>query len=106
MARNGRAGQALAISAISAFTASIVSVLLLFTLAQFFADIAGGFGPVELMAIMLPRYATTSILSSGTVLLSMAMCAHGAHLGTVGTGIGTGHARHPFGSEAQHPGGH
>src|SRR5699024_3353455 len=57
MARNGRAGQALAISAISAFTASIVSVLLLFTLAQFFADIAVGFGPVEIMAIMLLGFA-------------------------------------------------
>ena len=60
MARNGRAGQALAISAISAFTASIVSVLLLFTLAQFFADIAVGFGPVEIMAIMLLGFATIS----------------------------------------------
>ena len=51
MARNGRAGQALAISAISAFAGSIVTVFLLFTLAQFFADIALGFGPVELMAV-------------------------------------------------------
>src|SRR5690625_5449771 len=63
MARNGRAGQALAISAISAFTASIVSVLLLFTLAQFFADIAVGFGPVEIMAIMLLGFATISMFS-------------------------------------------
>ncbi len=98
MARKGRAGQALAISALSAFTASIVTVLLLFTLAQVFADIAVGFGPVEIMAIMLLGFATISMFSSGNVLLGMAMCAVGVLLGTVGIDMGTGVARYTFGS--------
>ncbi len=98
MARNGRAGQALAISAISAFAASIVTVFLLFTLAQFFADIALGFGPVELMAIMIFGFATISMFSAGNVLLGMAMCTAGVLLGTVGIDVGTGVARYTFGN--------
>lgn len=98
MARNGRAGQALAISAISAFAASIVTVFLLFTLAQFFAGIALGFGPVELMAIMIFGFATISMFSAGNVLLGMAMCTAGVLLGTVGIDGGTGVARYTFGN--------
>lgn len=98
MARKGRAGQALAISAISAFIASIVTVLLLLTLAQFFANVALGFGPVEMMAIMIFGFATISMFSSGNILLGMAMCAIGVLLGTVGIDMGTGVARFTFGS--------
>ena len=98
MARKGRAGQALAISALSAFAASIVTVILLFTLAQFFANIALGFGPVEIMAIMLLGFATISMFSSGNLLLGMAMCAVGVLIGTVGIDMGTGVARFTFGS--------
>lgn len=98
MARKGRAGQALAISAISAFASSIVTVLLLFTLAQFFADVALGFGPIEIMAIMVFGFATISMFSSGNVLLGMAMCAVGVLIGTVGIDMGTGVARYTMGN--------
>lgn len=98
MARKGRAGQALAISAISAFAASIVTVILLFTLAQAFAQLALGFGPVELLAIMIFGLATISMFSAGNVLLGMAMCTVGVLMGTVGIDMGTGVARYTFGS--------
>lgn len=98
MARKGKAGQALAISAISAFAASVVTVFLLFTLAQFFAQVALGFGPVELMAIMIFGLATISMFSAGNLLLGMAMCTLGVLLGTVGIDAGTGVARFTFGS--------
>jgi putative tricarboxylic transport membrane protein len=98
MARNGKAGQALAISAISAFAASVVTVFLLFTLAQFFAGLALGFGPVELMAIMILGLATISMFSAGNLLLGMAVCTAGVLVGTVGIDIGTGVARYTFGS--------
>src|SRR5690606_14839939 len=97
MARKGRAGQALAISAISAFAASILSIIVLFTLAQFFANVALGFGPVEILAIMVLGFATISMFSSGNVLLGMAMCAVGVLIGTVGIDMGTGVARFTFG---------
>lgn len=98
MARKGRAGQALAISAISAFAASILSIIVLFTLAQFFANVALGFGPVEILAIMVLGFATISMFSSGNVLLGMAMCAVGVLIGTVGIDMGTGVARFTFGN--------
>lgn len=97
MARKGRAGQALAISAISAFTSSIITVLILFTLAQPIAQVTLGFGPVELMAIMIFGFATISMFSAGNVLLGMAMCGLGVLLGTVGIDGGSGVARFTFG---------
>src|SRR5690606_28325621 len=71
---------------------------LLFTLAQLFSNLALGFGPVEIMAIMLLGFATISMFSSGNVLLGMAMCAVGVLIGTVGIDMGTGVARFTFGS--------
>lgn len=98
MARRGRAGQALAISAISAFLGSIVSVILLFTLAQSVAQLAIEFGPVELLSIMIFGLATISLFSAGNVLLGMAICTLGVLLGTVGIDAGTGVARYTFGA--------
>lgn len=98
MARKGRAGPALAISAISAFVGAIISVGLLLSLAQFFAGVALGFGPIELLAIMVFGFATISVFSSGNILLGMAMCASGVLIATVGIDMGTGVARYTFGN--------
>lgn len=98
MARKGRAGPALAISAISAFVGAIISVGLLLSLAQFFAGVALGFGPIELLAIMVFGFATISVFSSGNILLGTAMCASGVLIATVGIDMGTGVARYTFGN--------
>ncbi|WP_010203974.1 tripartite tricarboxylate transporter permease [Salinibacterium sp. PAMC 21357] len=98
MARNGRAGPALAISAVSSFASAIVSVLLLFSLSQVFADIALGFGPIEILAIMVFGFATISVFAAGNVLLGLAMSTVGVLLACVGIDMGTGVARYTFGS--------
>ncbi|GMA28292.1 tripartite tricarboxylate transporter permease [Arenivirga flava] len=98
MARKGRAGPALAISALAAFASAFVTVLLLFGLAQAFADIALGFGPVELMAIMALGLATISVFSAGNVLLGTGMCLLGVLIACIGIDMGTGVARYTFGN--------
>lgn len=98
MARKGRAGPALAISAISAFIAGVITVMLLLTTAQFFAQLALGFGPIELFAILVFGFATISVFSSGNLLLGMAMCTAGVLLACIGIDMGTGVARFTFGS--------
>jgi hypothetical protein len=52
MARMGRAGQALAIAAISSFAAGTVSVVLLSVAAPLFAQVALSFGPPEMFVLM------------------------------------------------------
>jgi putative tricarboxylic transport membrane protein len=98
MARKGRAGPALAISALSAFASGFLSMILLLGLAQVFAGIALGFGPVEILAIMIFGFATISVFSSGNLLLGMAMCSAGVLLACVGMDVGTGVARYTFGN--------
>lgn len=97
MARRGRAGPALAISAISAFAGALVSVFLLMSLAQMFASLALGFGPVEILAIMIFGFATISVFSSGNILLGVGMCLVGVLMACIGIDMGTGVARYTFG---------
>lgn len=98
MARRGRAGQALAIAAISAFTASMVTVMLMLGVAQALGSLAIGFGPPEILMIMVFGFATVSMFSAGNVLLGLAMCTLGVLLGTIGIDMGTGVARYTFGN--------
>ena len=98
MARKGRAGQALAIAAVSAFTASIVTVMLMLGVAQALGSLAIGFGPPEILTIMVFGFATVSMFSAGNVLLGLAMCTLGVLFSTVGIDMGTGVARYTMGS--------
>lgn len=98
MARKGRAGQALAIAAVSAFTASMVTVMLMLGVAQALGSLAIGFGPPEILTIMVFGFATVSMFSAGNVLLGLAMCTLGVLFSTVGIDMGTGVARYTMGS--------
>lgn len=98
MARNGRAGAALAISAIGSFVAAIVSVLLLAALAAPIADLALGFGPVENFAIMIFALATIVSFSGGSVSKGLMMAGLGVLLSTVGVAMGFTTARFTGGS--------
>ncbi|MBC7779426.1 MAG: tripartite tricarboxylate transporter permease [Proteobacteria bacterium] len=96
MARNGRAGAALAISAIASFIAGTVSVVLLSLLAVPLAGVALKFGPAEYFTLML--FAMTAIaaltgpsLSKG--LLSMFL---GLMFATIGIDLQSGQQRYTF----------
>lgn len=98
MARNGRAGAALAISAISSFIAAILSLVGLMILATPIAAFALKFGPVENLTIMLLALATIVSFAGENVLRGIIMAAVGLLLSMVGVASGFATARYTFGS--------
>ncbi|GAA5136954.1 tripartite tricarboxylate transporter permease [Pseudonocardia adelaidensis] len=98
MARRGRAGAALAISAIGSFVAAIVSLVLLMALAPPFADFALRFGPPEMLAVMVLGLATIVSFSGENRLLGATMAVLGLIIALVGVDTGSGVARYTFGS--------
>ncbi|WP_243794231.1 tripartite tricarboxylate transporter permease [Saccharopolyspora gloriosae] len=97
MARRGRAGPALAISALGAFVAAMVSLVVLVAVAPFFAEIALEFGPPEMLAIMVLGLATIVVFSGRNLLLGCAMGLFGILIGCIGVDTGSGVARYTFG---------
>lgn len=98
MAKQGRAGPALAISAVSSFVAGTLSLVGLTFFAPIFANFALAFGPPEYFALMF--MALSLIISlSGRALLKgvIAMCV-GLIASLIGQNPLTGAARLTFGS--------
>ncbi len=98
MARNGRAGAALAISAIGSFVAAVFSLALLMLLAPPFAKLALNFGPPENLAIMLFGLMMIISFSEGSLTRGVAMAGAGLLISTVGVATGFSEARFTFGS--------
>ena len=84
MARKGRAGPALGISAFGSFIGGTFSVLMLMFLAPPMAKMALKFGPPENAALMFFGLTMATYLSSGSILKSMMMMAFGLLLGAIG----------------------
>lgn len=96
MARNGRAGPALAISALGSFAASIVSIVVLMAVAPIFAKAALHFGPPEMVAVMILGLSTIVVFSGKNIKVGLAMCLFGVLLACVGVDVGSGVARFTF----------
>ncbi|MDF2620129.1 MAG: tripartite tricarboxylate transporter permease [Xanthobacteraceae bacterium] len=97
MARNGRAGVALATAAIGSFFAGTVSTLLLALFAPPLADLALQFGPVEYFSLMVLGLVASIVLAKGSLLHALAMIALGLLLGMIGTDVNSGAQRYTFG---------
>ena len=97
MARKGRAGAALAISAIGSFVAAILSLGLLIALAPPFAEFALRFGPPEMLAVMILGLATIISFSGDNRALGLLMALVGLGIACVGVDSGSGVARYTFG---------
>ena len=97
MARRGRAGAALSISAIGSFVAAIISLGLLMTLAPPFAEFALRFGPPEMLAVMILGLVTIVSFSGENKVLGMTMAVVGLLIAMVGVDTGSGVARYTFG---------
>jgi putative tricarboxylic transport membrane protein len=97
MARKGRAGAALGISAIGSFVAGIIGTFAVVFLAPALVSIALDFGPAENVALMLLGLVAAVMVAQGSPLAAIAMLVAGLLLGTVGTDITTGVARYHFG---------
>jgi putative tricarboxylic transport membrane protein len=97
MARKGRAGPALAISALGAFVAAMASLVVLVAVAPFFARLALDFGPPEMLAIMILGLSTIVVFSGRNLLLGAAMGLCGILIACIGVDVGSGVARFTFG---------
>src|SRR5882757_1824432 len=96
MAKQGRAGPALAIAAIGSFFAGCVSTVLVAALGVPLTSIALLFGPAEYFSLMLLGLIFAVVLAKGSVLKSIAMVLTGLLLSMVGSDLETGAGRMTF----------
>ncbi|MBM3569038.1 MAG: tripartite tricarboxylate transporter permease [Alphaproteobacteria bacterium] len=84
MARQGRAGPALGISAFGSFIAGTLAIVGLMFLAPSLARFAVKFGPAEYFSLMVLGLSILVYLSHGSLLKALAMAAVGLVLGLIG----------------------
>src|SRR5690606_30292335 len=96
MARQGRAGPALAIAAIGSFTAGCVATVLVAALGVPLTAVALKFGPAEYFALMVLGLVFAVVLAKGSVIKAMAMILFGLLLSMIGSDIETGQSRMAF----------
>jgi putative tricarboxylic transport membrane protein len=84
MARQGRAGPALGISAFGSFIAGTLSVVALTFLAPLLVRVSLSFGPPEYFALMLLGITLVTYFAQGSMLKALMMAAAGLLLGTIG----------------------
>lgn len=97
MARQGRAGPALAIAAIGSFFAGTVCTLLIALFGPPLAEIALDFGSAEYFSLMLMGLVAAAVLAHGDMAKSLAMVVVGLLLGIVGSDVYSGMKRFCFG---------
>jgi putative tricarboxylic transport membrane protein len=97
MARQGRAGPALGISAFGSFIAGTVGLVLLTVTAPPLAEMALKFGPPEYFALMVVGLTLVSYLSEGPLWKALLMATVGLFIGTIGIDTMTGTLRFTFG---------
>jgi TctA family transporter len=97
MAKNGRAGAALAIAGLASFFAGSVATLLLAAFAPPLAEVAFKFGPAEYFSLMVLGLVGAVVLASGSLIKAICMILLGLLLGMVGTDVNSGVARFDFG---------
>jgi TctA family transporter len=96
MARQGRAGAALAIAAIGSFFAGTVCTLLIALFAPPLAEFALKFSSAEYFSLMLMGLVAAAVLAHGDMVKSLAMVVVGLLFGIVGTDVNSGIKRFSF----------
>jgi len=97
MAKQGRAGPALAIAAMGSFFAGCVGTLLIALVGPPLASVALEFGSPEYFSLMLMALVCASVVGTGSLLKSLAMVCFGLLVGIVGTDVNSGKSRFTFG---------
>jgi len=97
MARQGRAGPALGISAFGSFIAGTFATLGLMLVGPALAKFALRFGPPEIFALMVLALTLITFMSSGSQAKGLAMATLGLFLGSVGLDIFSNVDRFVFG---------
>jgi putative tricarboxylic transport membrane protein len=97
MARQGRAGAALGISAFGSFIAGTIGLIGLSFLSPPLVSLALKFGPPEYFSLMCLGMVVLTFLTSASMIQSLMMACFGIILGTVGTDTVSGSTRFTFG---------
>ncbi|WP_449539351.1 tripartite tricarboxylate transporter permease [Ferdinandcohnia sp. Marseille-Q9671] len=98
LAKQGKAGKALAIAAIASFVGGTISVILLTLFAPALATLAISFGPTEYFALMLMGLMTVSSFSDGSTIKALISATIGFIVATIGIDGQTGTTRFTFGN--------
>jgi len=97
MAQKGRAGPALAISAIGSYIAGTLSVIGLMFMAPTLAKFALGFGPPEYFSLLILGLLVLGYMTGGSMIKNLAMIVLGLLLGMIGIDHFTGYFRFSYG---------
>ncbi|OLO03722.1 MULTISPECIES: tripartite tricarboxylate transporter permease [Salinicola] len=97
MARQGKAAEALAISAIASFMGSLIATIGLILLAPLLARFALTFGPAEYFALFVLAFATLGGITGKNPMKTLMAAAIGLIIATVGIDLSTGTQRYTFG---------
>jgi putative tricarboxylic transport membrane protein len=93
MAKQGRAGVALGMAAISSFFAGCVATLLIAALGAPLSQMAQLFGPPEYFSLMVMGLVFAVVLARGSILKAICMILLGLMMAQVGTDLITGQER-------------
>jgi putative tricarboxylic transport membrane protein len=96
MARQGRAGAALAIAALGSFFAGTIATVLIAVAAPPLTALAQQFQPADYFSLMILGLTASIVLAHGSVPKALGMIFLGMLLGLVGTDVNTGNARYTF----------
>jgi putative tricarboxylic transport membrane protein len=96
MARQGRAGPALAAAGLGSFFAGCVGTLILAAFAAPLTAVAFKFGPAEYFSLMILGLIGAVVLASGSLIKAIAMVVLGLLMGLVGIDGHSGVARYSF----------
>ncbi|MGB1778080.1 MAG: tripartite tricarboxylate transporter permease [Longimicrobiales bacterium] len=97
MTREGRGGEALAISAVASFVGGTLSILGLVLFAPLLASWAIRFGPAEYFALMVFAFSALSSFAGASMSRALASTAFGLWLATVGLDPNSAIPRYTFG---------
>jgi len=100
MARQGRAGPALAVAALASFFAGCIGTLLIALAGPPLGEWALKFGAAEYFSLMLMGLVASAVLTQGDTVKGFAMVVLGLLLGIAGTDVNSGMARYSFGVPA------
>src|SRR4030042_5663380 len=98
MARQGRAGEALLVSALGSFFAGSVAQIVIAAFGPPLANIALKFGPPEYFSLLVLGLIASVVLAHGSVIKAIGMVTLGLLFGLVGTDVTSGTQRFTFGA--------
>lgn len=96
MARQGRAGVALATAAIGSFVAGTIATLVIVLFAPPLVALALEFGPAEYFSLMILGLIASVVLAHGSLMHAFGMILLGLLLGFIGTDVNSGMARYSW----------